>query len=77
MQSQNIETIRKKFHKRPEWLLIRVDKIEKSTTTPISGRLLSHSPNRDEILKKSIKGKGLLFVEYSSDKLPKGYATAF
>ena len=77
MRTQKIETIRKKFRKHPAWLLIRVDKMDKSTTTPLTGRLIAHSPDRDEIYKKSMKGNGLLMVEYSDDRLPKGYAAAF
>ena len=76
MKTQKIETIRKRF-KEPEWLLIRVEKIDESTTTPLTGRLIAHNPDPDVIMKKQLKGKGLLFVEYSSDRLPRGYAAAF
>ena len=75
MKSQRIANIRKKF--RNEWLLIKVDKVDSATTTPISGHLLAHSPNRDKIYKKSISCKGLALIDYSEDKLPKGYAIAF
>lgn len=72
-----IETIKNKFHR--EWLLIAVDKIDKSTTTPISGKLIAHSPHRDEIYRKllSLKRRKEILVEYSEDTLPKGYAAAF
>lgn len=80
MKPQKIETIKKKFHR--EWLLIAVVNFDESTTTPISGRLIMHSPHRDEIYAKllSIKNKNrkwLALVEYSEDKFPKGYAAAF
>jgi len=75
-KSQKIETLRKRFHK--EWLLIEVDKIDESTTTPLTGRLLAHSKNRDEIYKKQLEYKDkLVCLCYSEDKLPQGYALAF
>ncbi len=75
IKSQEIETLRKKFPK--EWLLIEVDKMDEATTTPLTGRLLAHSKNRDEIYKKQMEYKQLVYLCYSEDKLPKGYALAF
>lgn len=75
MKSRKIKDIRKKFHN--EWLLIKVDKIDPDTTTPLVGHLIAHSANRDEIFKKSLSYKGLALIDYSEDKLPKGYAIAF
>ena len=77
MKTQKIETIKKGFHR--EWLLIAVDKVDESTTTPISGKLIIHSPYRDEIYRKlfTLPQKRNILVEYSEDKLPKGYAAAF
>ncbi len=77
MLTQKIERIKKGFHR--EWLLIAVDKVDEATTTPISGRLIVHSPHRDEVYRKllSLKRKCNILVEYSEDKLPKGYAAAF
>ncbi len=75
MKFQKIETIRKKYPH--EWLLIRVNKVDESTTTPLTGHLLAHSKNRDEIYKKMMKYKGLTLTTYSEDKLPKGLAVAF
>jgi len=77
MLIQKIEIIKKKFHR--EWLLIAVDKVDEATTTPISGRLIVHSPHRDEVYRKllSLKRKRDILVEYSEDKFPKGYAAAF
>ncbi len=73
--NQPIESIRKKFHN--EWLLIRVSKLDEATTTPLTGRLLAHSSDRDEIYRKSLAYKGLIFIDHSANKLPKGYAVAF
>ena len=72
-----IQTIKKRYHR--EWLLIAVDKIDEATTTPISGKVIVHSPHREDIyqmLLKPPKAKKLL-VEYSEDSFPKGYAAAF
>ena len=77
MKSERIETIKKRFSR--EWLLIAVNKIDESTTTPISGKVIAHSPHREDIyrmLLKPPKAKKLL-VEYSEDSFPKGYAAAF
>ena len=77
MHSQKIETIKKRYHR--EWLLIAVDKVDEPTTTPISGKLIEHSPHRDEVYRKlfSLKRKHDVLVEYSEDEFPKGYAAAF
>lgn len=75
MKSEQIKTIKSRFNH--EWLLIKVDKMDVQSTTPISGRLIAHSPMREEIYKKSIKVKGITLIDYSDDAFPKGYAAAF
>ena len=75
MPSQTIQSIRKRFHN--QWLLIKVSKLDDATTTPLTGHLLAHSSDRSEIYKKSISRKGLAYITYSENKLPKGYAVAF
>lgn len=75
MHSEEIETIRKRF--RREWLLIAVDKMDEERTIPLTGRLLAHSPHRDEIYAKSSRYKRHLLIVYSEDGFPKGYAAAF
>ena len=77
MHSQKINTIKRRFPK--EWLLISLDKIDEATTTPISGRLIAHSPHRYEVYAKllAIKRKRPVLVEYSEDTLPKGFVAAF
>lgn len=77
MKTEKIETIKRRYHR--EWLLIAVDKVDEATTTPLSGRLVAHSPHRDEIYRKlsSFSRKAEILIEYSEDSLPKGYAAAF
>ena len=75
MKTANIEMLRKKYYK--QWLLIAIGKIDKKTTTPLTGRLLAHSVYREEIDKASIRYKKPAVVIYSDDKFPKGYAAAF
>ena len=73
--SQPIEQLRRRF--RREWLLIAVDEVDKSTTTPRRGRLLAHSPHRDELYAKERSVGGLTLTVYSEDRLPQGFAAAF
>ncbi len=77
MRQEKIQTIKKRFNR--EWLLIAVDKMDSSTSTPLSGKLIAHSSRREDIyqiLTKRPKIRKVL-VEYSEDSFPKGYATAF
>jgi hypothetical protein len=75
LRSESIEVLRKRF--RREWLLIAVEKVDRKTTTPLRGRLLAHSPHRDEVYAKERTTHGLTLTVYSDDKLPKGFAAAF
>ena len=78
MKTRKIETIKREHHR--EWLLIAVDKIDEATTTPLAGRLLAHSPHRDEVYRKLLsmkKRRWPVFVSYSEDTLPKGFVAAF
>lgn len=77
MKVEKIETIKGRYHR--EWLLIAVDKVDKSSTTPLAGRLIAHSPHRDEIYSRlsSYPRKTDILIEYSEDSLPKGFAAAF
>lgn len=75
-KSYKIETLKKQYHK--EWILVNLDKVDESTTTPLSGYLLAHSKNREEIYRKLLKrSKDRILVMFTEDKLPKGYAIAF
>jgi hypothetical protein len=75
MKSRSVETIRKQFHR--EWLLIAVDRADPRTQVPLRGRLLAHSPHRDEIYERLATAKGLTVALYSDKLLPHGYAVAF
>lgn len=75
MKSQPIERIRRRF--RREWLLIAVDHVDPRTQAPLNGRLLAHSPHRDEIYTQWVKARGLTVPIYSETTLPQGYAVAF
>ena len=77
MRYQKIETIKKRFP--DEWLLIAVDEVDETTTTPISGRLLGHSPKRHRMYQKlaKLKRKKAVLIEYSKDTMPKGFVAAF
>ncbi|MBI5244099.1 MAG: hypothetical protein HY922_10560 [Elusimicrobia bacterium] len=75
MKARNVNDIRKRFHR--EWLLIAVESMDPRTQEPLSGRLLAHSPHRDEVDARFVKAKGLACMIYSDKNLPKGYAIAF
>jgi len=70
-----IEKLKKRF--RREWLLIAVDKMDEATTTPLTGRLLAHSPHRDEVYRASRKYKGDAYLTCTPDMLPRDVAIIF
>jgi hypothetical protein len=65
MNSQKIEDIRSQF--KHEWLLIAVDQMDELTSTPLTGRLIAHSPDSMEIHKVAMQHKELLATLYSDD----------
>ena len=77
LKSEKIENIKRKF--RREWLLIDIDRMDESTTTPISGRLIAHNPRRASIYKILLKSPQIKrpLVECSADDFPKGTVAAF
>ena len=75
MKNQPIEQIRRRFHR--EWLLVAVDRLDSRTQVPLSGRLLAHSPRRDDVYNRLVSARGLTCVLYSDKTLPQGYAVAF
>ena len=75
MKSEPLNRLRKRFHR--EWLLVAVDQVDPKTQAPLQGRLLAHSPHRDEIYDRLVKAKGLSVAVYSETTLPQGYAVAF
>lgn len=75
MKPQKIEDIRKQF--KHEWLLIAVDQMDDETTTPLTGRLLAHSPDPMEIHKVAMKSKEPLLMTDYSDDWPEDIAACF
>ena len=76
-KSETIENIRNRFRKKPEWLLIQVTKTDPKTSTALNGKLLAHHPDRDQILRDSLKCKGPIMIDCSVKKLPQNYAVVF
>ena len=74
-KSLPIQQIRKRY--RRQWLLIAIEEMDKAMTIPLRGRLLTHSPHRDEIDRASIKYPKPALVVFSEDTFPPGYAAAF
>ena len=70
MESERIDKIRERFE--DEWLLLEVTKTDR-LDQPLEGRLLSHSPNRDEIWRSFRESKGDLMVEFSGPIVPQGF----
>ena len=73
---EKIETIYKRFKRQRQWLMIEIKKTDPKTSKILTGRLLAHSPDRDEILQASIPYKTHIFIDCSRHDLPKGYAYA-
>ena len=75
MKTLPIDHIRGRYKR--EWLLIAIEEMDETTTTPLSGRLLAHSPHRDDVDRASIKYPKPALVVFSEDTFPPGYAAAF
>jgi len=74
-KSELIEKIRKRF--KNEWLLIAIEEMDAATTTARRGRLVAHSPQRDEVYEKLLRWKGLALITHCQPgQLPSGYGTA-
>ena len=74
-KSEPIEKIRKRYKR--EWLLISIPKTESDNAQPKTGRLVIHSPHKDDVYEVMMKWRGPAYLVYSEDGLPAGYATAF
>ena len=74
-RSESIEKLKKRF--RREWLLIAVDKMDEATTTPLTGRLIAHSPHRDDVYRASRKYRGHAFLTCTPDMTPKDLVIIF
>jgi len=74
---EKIETIKKRFANKKVWMLIDVTEYDKSTTTPVRGRLLAHSPDPDEIDRVAMKErspKRMLMTACSDERIPEDMA---
>ena len=78
IKSEKIKAIKKRFHHTREWLLIDIDKMDESTTTPLYGRLIAHNPKRERIYQLLLKSPQVKrpFIDYAAETLPKGFAAA-
>lgn len=76
MQTQPIDAIRKRF--KNEWLLIRVIDFDRKRTLPLTGRLIAHSKDKEELypLQRHYR-KTLTYLTHTGERLPKGYAILF
>jgi len=74
-KSESIDKIRKRYRK--EWLLIMVDKMDKSQSVPQLGHVIAHNPRRHEVYDAMMGRPEHLLVTYSEDSLPAGYLAAF
>lgn len=74
MKIQKIDAIRKQFHN--EWLLIKVEKIDPTTGTPLAGTIIDHSKSADEMWEKAEKHPEPVMVIYSDD-WPEDVAACF
>lgn len=75
MQIHPIEKIKKRHPN--EWLLIRVNRFDRARTLPLTGWLVAHSKDRDEIYRQMPRHRGLTLITHSENRLPRGYAAAF
>ncbi|GEM_PF-968416 len=71
-------TVMKRRHPH-EWLLIAVARVDRDSSTPLSGRLIAHSADRAAIYQRlqSRAAPRRALIEFADDTFPKGYAAAF
>lgn len=58
MRVESIDRIRNRY--RNEWLLIRVVDFDRKRTLPLTGRLIAHSKEREELYPAEHKHRGVL-----------------
>ena len=77
IKSEKITAIKKRFNR--EWLLIDIDVMDESTTTPISGRLIAHAPKAEKLYKILLKSPQIKrpLIECSADTFPRGVVAGF
>lgn len=72
MKTEPIDKLRSRF--RNEWLLIRVVDFDRKRTLPLSGEVVAHSKDLEELYPVSRKRKkDLILFMHSDERLPKGY----
>jgi hypothetical protein len=74
-KSEPIENILKRY--KNEWLLIDLDKVDKRTLKPKTGRLVQHSATKEDLSKTLITHAGHIFTVFSGPILPAGFQAAF
>lgn len=63
--SMPISEIRKAFHN--EWLLVAVDSVDETTTTPVTGTLVDHAASPEPLLEEASKSQSEMLVIFSED----------
>lgn len=74
MKIENIETIRERFDN--EWLLIKVNEVDKTNGTPLKGTLINHSKSAEEMWQEAGKHFEPVMVVFSED-WPEDIAACF
>lgn len=74
IKSEKIAAIKKRF--KNQWILIDIDLMNEKTTTPLTGRLIAHSPKRENLHKIILKSPEIKrpLVEFTGPPLPRGVA---
>jgi hypothetical protein len=74
-KSEPIDHILKRY--KDEWLLIAPDKVDERTLKIKTGRLIAHSPRKEDLEETLITYKGNLYSLFSGPPLPPGFRAAF
>lgn len=69
MQAQPIEKLRNRF--KNEWLLIRVIDFDRKRTRPLTGELIAHSKNKEELypVKRKYR-RSLIYLTHTGERPP-------
>lgn len=72
MRVQPIGKLRERF--KDEWLLIRVVDFDRKRTLPLTGKVVAHSKDLQELYPVGRRyTKDLILFMHSEERLPKGY----
>ena len=75
MNTESVNLIQELVRQHPgEWLAIQVSREREGQ--PEAGELVYHSPDKDEVWRKTAK-RPRLFILYAGPPLKEGYAAAF